>query len=340
MTSLLEFTNKGIYCPQADFYIDPWRKVKNAILTHAHSDHARPGSLHYISHKDSECILRMRLGERISLRTVEYGETFHVSGVKISLHPAGHILGSAQIRVEYKGEVWVVSGDYKLQDDGFCTPFETVKCHVFITESTFGLPVYKWQPQQMVFDEITNWIADNRSQNKTSVIMGYTLGKMQRLLKNLPNFDFPIYGHQAVVAVNDRLREAGYRLPKVLNIKKSGNDKQWQNGLVLAPPLSNDASWFKQLGDYNVGYCSGWMAVRGTKNRMAADKGFILSDHADWTELNHAVEETGAQKIYVTHGSTAVFSKWLCEKGLDARDIKTMYGGAEEDDSIAIKNVL
>ena len=328
--SLLQFTGKSIHCAAADFHIDPWQPVDRAIITHAHSDHARIGSKHYLAHRESEPILRLRLGADISLQTVEYNEPVFINGVKITLHPAGHIIGSAQIRVENKGEVWVASGDYKLEDDKFCTPFESVRCNTFITESTFGLPIYKWKSQQVVFNEIEEWIALNKTNGKTSILMGYSLGKMQRILHNLNLPDEPIYAHGAIYTVNKTLRNAGYVLPELTLVTKDMDKKLFKNALVVAPPSADNTPWLKKFTPYSIGYCSGWMAIRGAKNRRAIDRGFVLSDHADWTELNKAVEECGAERVFVTHGSTDVFSKWLNEKGITAAEVSTMYGSTEE----------
>lgn len=330
MYHLLEFTNKGIYCPQADVYIDPWRRTDNAIITHAHGDHIVGGCGHYLTHKHSSSLLRMRLGEQISLRSVEYGETFSIRGVKFSLHPAGHIIGSAQIRVEYNGQVWVVSGDYKLQNDSFCAPFEPVKCNVFITESTFGLPVYQWQPQQIIMDEIAGWIAENIAAGRTSVLMGYSIGKMQRLLVNLPIDGNIVYAHSAIYNVNERLRDAGFSLPKTERVKSNISKEILKGTLVLAPPGVDYSTWLNRLPDFELGYCSGWLATHPAKTKRTLNKGFILSDHADWVELNKAVKETGAETVYVTHGFKTEFVNALIQQGLNAKEIKTMYGQKED----------
>ncbi|MCE7063543.1 ligase-associated DNA damage response exonuclease [Dyadobacter sp. CY343] len=329
---LLQFTGKSIYCSVADVHIDPWIPVDRAIITHAHSDHARWGSRHYLSHKDSEPILRLRLGQDISLQTMEYGQKFMINGVKFSLHPAGHIIGSAQVRVEYQGEVWVASGDYKLENDNFSVPFEPVKCNVFITESTFGLPIYKWQPQHEVMTEIDNWWAQNRVDGKASVIMGYSLGKMQRILKNIQLQQEPIYAHGAIFTLNERLREAGFDLPKLTLVTKETDKKLFKGALVVAPPSVDSSTWIKKFAPYSLGYCSGWMALRGAKNRRAVDQGFVLSDHVDWPDLNTAVLETGAEKVYVTHGYTAIYSRWLNENGIWAAEVNTMYGNEDENE--------
>jgi putative mRNA 3-end processing factor len=327
---LLQFTSSGIYCQDAKVHIDPWQPVERAIITHAHSDHAKAGNKQYLAHKDSESILRLRLGADIQLQTVSYGEPVVINGIKFSLHPAGHIIGSAQVRVERNGEVWVAGGDYKIQDDNFSVPFEIVRCHTFITESTFGLPIYKWPVQKLVMDDILEWWKQNQIEGKASVLMGYALGKMQRLIVNLQPFPGPVFAHGAVFNVNQRLREAGHALPFIAfasDIEK----KEFRNALVLAPPSAAGSSWLKRFEPYSTGYCSGWMAVRGGKNRRAIDRGFVLSDHADWNDLNAMIPETGAERVFVTHGFTDVFARWLNEKGIEAHEVKTEYGDEQEE---------
>jgi putative mRNA 3-end processing factor len=223
----------------------------------------------------------------------------------------------------------VASGDYKIQDDGFCTPFEPVKCHVFITESTFGLPVYKWQPQQMIMDEIREWITQNHLNGKASVLMGYALGKMQRLIQNLQPFHVPVFAHGAIYNVNERLRTAGHDLPYIPLVSEQSDKKVFQGALILATGSALNTPWMKRFEPYSTGYCSGWMALRGAKNRIAIDRGFVLSDHADWSGLNQAVKETGAEKVLVTHGYTDIFARWLNEQHIEAAEVKTMYGDDE-----------
>ena len=333
MDSLLQFTSKSIYCPPADVHIDPWIPVDRAIITHAHSDHAKPGSKNYLAHKDSEAILRMRLGEDISLQCVNYGETFMINGVQFSLHPAGHVIGSSQVRVEYNNEVWAVSGDYKLEDDNFCEPFEPVRCNVFVTESTFGLPIYKWHSQETVMNDISQWLQRNKDEGKASILMGYALGKMQRILKNLYTGDTPLLAHGAVYSVNERLRAAGFSLPEITLITKETDKKIFRGALILAPPSADGSAWLKKFSPYSIGFCSGWMRVRGAKNRRALDQGFVLSDHADWSGLNAAIRDTGAEKVFVTHGYTSIFSRWLNENNISSAEVKTMYGADEETES-------
>lgn len=332
-TQLLQFTSSGIYCPDAGIYIDPWKPVDHAIITHAHSDHAKFGNKHYLTHKDSEAILRLRLGDDISLQTLGYNEPVLINGIKFSLHPAGHIIGSAQVRVERDGEVWVASGDYKIQDDGFSVPFEAVKCNTFITESTFGLPIYKWPAQRVVMDEILDWWKQNQVEGKASVLMGYALGKVQRLIVNLQPFPGPVFAHGAVFNVNQRLRDAGYDLP-FIEYASDIEKKRFRDALILAPPSALTSPWLKRFEPLSTGYCSGWMTVRGAKNRRAIDRGFVVSDHADWIDLNTAIAETGAEKVYVTHGFTDTFARWLNEKGVEAHEVKTEYGDEQEEMTI------
>lgn len=328
--ALLIFNDKGIYCPQADVYIDPWRGVDKALITHAHADHARFGSKAYLSHRLSVPIMKHRLGADINIQAVEYGEPLTINGVEFSFHPAGHIPGSAQIRAAYRGEVWVVSGDYKLSDDGLSTPFEPVACQHFITESTFGLPVYRWPDQQQVFDEINLWWRENQAAGKVSLVGAYSLGKAQRILKGLDQDLGSVWAHGAVYQSNEILRTAGLDLPACRLIDKDRSKKDFAGGLVLCPPSALGSNWVKKFAPYQTAFCSGWMSLRGTRRRRAADRGFVLSDHADWEELNRAVEESQAENIYVTHGYQELFARWLREeKGLNAQAVETLYEGDE-----------
>lgn len=328
--ALLEFTRSGIYCAAADVHIDPWRKVDRALITHGHSDHARTGHKHYLCSKSSVPVLRHRLG-KIDVRGLEWGEEVVMNGVKFSFHPAGHIIGSAQIRVEYKGEVWVASGDYKTQDDGISEPFEAVRCHTFITESTFGLPVYQWKPQEDIVSDINHWWRMNRDEGKTSVIGAYSLGKAQRIIANLDTGLGRIYCHGAVEKMNDALRDAGVVLPETHHVEPGGDRSQYEGALVVAPPAALGSEWMKHFRSVETASASGWMQLRGRRRWGSLDKGFVLSDHADWPGLNAAIEATGAETVYVTHGYTDIFSRWLSEKGYDARTVNTRFGEEEAE---------
>lgn len=330
---LLEFTPKGIYCSKGRFYIDPWYPVDKAIISHAHSDHAYWGHRHYLTQKDGLPILQHRVGRPGAyFYGMDYGEILPINGVKVSLHPAGHILGSSQIRVEADGQVWVFSGDYKLENDGISAPFESVPCDVFITESTFGLPCFQWERQQVIFDEINAWWRYNRSQGITSILLGYSLGKAQRLLKGVDASIGPLFAHGAIWNVTEVIRQ---QYPKLFSpLQKVSADipkKDLVGSLVLAPPSAAGSPWINRFQPYRIGYASGWMSLRGIRRRRGADRGFILSDHADWPALQQAVQATGAKRIIVTHGFTAVFSRWLQEQGYEAQEAKTTYGNEEED---------
>jgi len=332
---LIEFTDKGLYCRAGSFYIDPWKPVDKAIITHAHSDHARWGSKYYLCHKQCKPLLQMRLGEN-NYQTAEWEEKIFMNGVQVSLHPAGHMIGSSQIRVEYKAEVWVVSGDYKIEDDGLSGKFEPVKCNSFITESTFGLPIYNWKPQAEIFQNIKDWVCKNRERKKTSVFIAYSLGKAQRLLQCLPETGLPIYVHGAIWNAHETITKAGIPLPDVKRISYDISKESYLGNIVVAPPGAEGSPWMKRFYPYAVGICSGWMQVRGTVRRRNADAGFALSDHADWKGLLQAVKETGAEKIFVTHGFQAVFSRYLNEIGMEAAEVKTEFGNEEEENSTAI----
>lgn len=337
---MLKFDPYGIYCPQADVYIDPWKPVKYALITHAHSDHAKWGNEHYLAHTLSVPILKIRLGADISVRGVEYGEVIEINGVKISYHPAGHIPGSSQIRLEYKGEVWVASGDYKLQVDGISTPFEPVKCHHFVSESTFGLPIYRFPEPKVVHDDINQWWQNNKEEGKTSVIIGYALGKAQRILHHLDPSIGKILTHGAVANINDLFLKEGMELPESQRAYLA-DKKDLPGSIVVAPPSAIGSTWLKRFYPYSIGICSGWMKLRGTRRRKGVDRGFVLSDHADWDALNIAVRETGAEKVYVTHGYKSVFAKWLREtQNVEAVEVDTLYEGEALNEGTGNDNEL
>ncbi|MEL6141218.1 MAG: ligase-associated DNA damage response exonuclease [Bacteroidota bacterium] len=328
--SLLTFTDRGIYCPRADVYIDPWRPVERALVTHGHSDHARWGHKYYLATESAGPVIKHRLGD-IKLQTVRYGSTTTINGVKFSFHPAGHILGSAQIRVEYKDEVWVAAGDYKIEDDGLAEAFEPVRCHHFITESTFGLPVYRWETQEKVLANINDWWRQNKEAGKVSMLTAYALGKAQRLLVGLDTNIGTIYTHGAVENTNEVIRAQGVKLPNTVRVTKEVAKKDFVGNLVLTTPGSIGQPWAKKFNPMSLGAASGWMSLRGARRRRGADRGFVLSDHADWPGLLQAIAATGAENIYVTHGYTAIFSRYLRQIGYNAVELKTEYGDEQEE---------
>lgn len=321
---LLQFTASGIYCPQADVYIDPWKPVRRAIITHAHSDHARSGSGHYLAHTDSASILRYRLGD-ISLQTVAYYETIFMNGVSVSLYPAGHITGSAQVRLEYQGEIWVVSGDYKVKPDGYTVPFEPVRCQHFITESTFGLPVYNFPEAAEVNNQLAAWVRQNAEEGMNSVIIGYALGKAQRILHALHHVDLPILLHSAIHNTNAAV---GFDNARYIRFTQEFKKELLNPGVVVATGMTIGSAWMRRFLPYRLAICSGWMQLRGARRRRNADKGFVMSDHADWQGLNAAVTATGAENVYVTHGYKSVFAKWLREQyAINAVEVETLFEG-------------
>jgi len=322
---LLVFNDNGIYCQQADVYIDPWKPVNKAIITHGHADHSRWGHKQYITHHTNVPIIKHRLG-KIQVTGKAYNETFTINNVTFSFHPAGHIIGSSQIRVEHKGEVWVCSGDYKIEDDGICVPYEPVRCHTFITECTFGLPAFSWAPQKEVFTAINSWWFANKSEQKTSILFGYSLGKAQRLLKYLDPSIGKIYTHGAIENMTEVLRPM-VNFPETTLVTKATTKEELKGNIILAPPSAHGSTWIRKMVPFVTAAASGWMTFRGARRRRAIDKGFVVSDHCDWQGLLQAIEATGAEKIISTHGYTDIFSRYLKELGYDARTEQTQYEG-------------
>lgn len=317
---------EGLYCPAGDFFIDPWRPVPRAVITHAHSDHARVGNGHYLASAAGEHVLRARLGD-IRLQTLAYGERIVHHGVTLSLHPAGHVLGSAQVRLEHGGAVWVASGDYKVAPDPTCAPFEPVRCDVFITESTFGLPIYRWCPDAELFAGIDDWWARNVLAGHASVLACYSFGKAQRILSGIDASIGPVIVHGAVEPLNAAYRAAGVALPRTQHVTEMKDKADLRRALVICPPGAVASPWIRRFGDASTAFASGWMQVRGTRRRGGWDRGFVLSDHADWPGLLQAIAATGAQRVIVTHGSGPVLARFLREQGLRAELFDTEYGG-------------
>lgn len=325
---VLTFTDRGIYCPAGDFYIDPWRPVDRALITHGHADHARPGHGAYLATTGALPVIRHRLGE-ITAEGIAYGAAQTIGGARVSFHPAGHLPGSAQIRVEVGGQVWVASGDYKTAPDGLSEPFEPVRCHAFITECTFGLPVFTWPSQDAVAADINAWWADNAAQGRASLLGAYSLGKAQRLLSTLAP-QGPILTHGAVEATNAILRAQGYALPDTIPVTPDTDTKSHKGALILAPPSALGSTWARRFGPASTGFASGWMRLRGIRRRRAMDRGFVVSDHADWPGLHQAIKATGAEKIFTTHGYTDIFARWLKTQGYDAEVVPTEFGTEDE----------
>ena len=324
---LLRVDQNGLWCEAGGFHIDPWGAVPHALITHGHSDHARPGSSAYLCAAPSERILRLRLGEDLPLQTIPYGASLTLNGVAVSFHPAGHVLGSAQIRVEHRGEVWVVSGDYKIAPDPTCEPFEAVRCHTFVTESTFGLPIYRWHPPETIFASINAWWRGNKEQGKSSMIFGYPLGKSQRAIAGLDPETGPIFCHGAIERMNRVYRETGIPLPPTTPTGEPARGQDWAGAMIVAPPSAQGSTWMRRFGDVSTAMLSGWMRIRGTRRRQSMDRGFVLSDHADWPGLLQAIEATGADCVLVTHGYRAPLVRWLTDHGKQAQALETRFEG-------------
>ena len=330
---------EGLYCPPGDFYIDPWRPVDRAVITHAHADHARRGHAQYLAAAPAEGVLRSRLGD-ISLQTLAYGQLIDHFGVRLSLHPAGHVLGSAQVRLEHEGRVWVASGDYFVsgaqsdaaEDNSTCAAFEPVRCECFITESTFGLPIYRWRPQRELFDDINAWWRGNAEAGRASLLLAYSFGKAQRILAGVDASIGPLIVHGAVEPLNQAYRAAGVALPETQLAVDVTDRASLKRALVIAPPSVQGSPWLQRIGDYSDAFASGWMQLRGARRRRSVDRGFVLSDHADWPGLQRAIAATGAGRVIVTHGYEAVMVRWLAEQGLQAASFSTEYGG--DDDAL------
>ncbi len=332
-TELLRVTASGLYCEAGGFHIDPWGPADRAVITHAHSDHARSGSAAYLTSREGEALLRYRLaGSAGTIEGVAWGEARRMNDVRVSLHPAGHIRGSAQVRLEHRGEVWVFTGDYKRAADPTCMPFELVRCHTLITEATFALPVYRWAPAETVFDEIVAWWTEARERETCAILYTYTLGKAQRLLHGLAGrLPGPIWVHGAIEPLNAIYRHEGVTLGETRLVSSAERGTKLTGALVLAPPSATAPGWLRRFREPETGFASGWMRVRGMRRRRGLDRGFAISDHADWPSLIRTIEETGAQRVLATHGDSAALVRFLGERGLDAAPLATPFTGEDDE---------
>lgn len=345
----------GLHCPRGGFVIDPWRPVPVAVITHAHGDHARRGAGRYIAAAPGVPILRQRLGHDIDVVGLEYGESIELGAggargsrgaVRVSLHPAGHCLGSAQVRIEDGDRVAVVAGDYKRAPDPTCAAFEVIPCELFVTEATFALPVYRWDPTTQVIEAIRAWWMENRAAGRTSVLFCYALGKAQRLLAEIARgwpVPEPVIVHGALAALNERYLEQGVELAPTRLLSEGASRRRGtvvgQGALVLAPPSAAGSPWMRRFGParlVDTAFASGWMRLRGIRRRRGYDRGFVISDHADWPDLLRTITATGARRVLCTHGYTGVLARYLREQGLDAAAVQTDYGAEDEDPVDAI----
>jgi putative mRNA 3-end processing factor len=329
---LLQTTERGLYCPTGDFYVDPRLPVEHAVVSHAHTDHARWGCRRYLAAKPSEHLLRMRMSSDAIFEFLKYGESITVNGVNVSFHPAGHMLGSAQVRLEYQGQIAVVSGDYKLGSDPTCESWQPIQCNLFVTESTFGLPVYRWQPDQVIADSINQWWRENRESGKCSVLYGYAIGKSQRLIASLDPSIGPIYTHGAVEKGNEAYRHTGVSLPETTYVGSITGKHDWKGAMVVAVPSAHGTPWLRKFGRISTAMASGWMAVRGARRRRSVDRGFVMSDHVDWPSLLNAVEACDPETVWVTHGYSAVVARYLQSMGREAIAIDSRSRSEGEED--------
>jgi putative mRNA 3-end processing factor len=326
---LVQVTSRGLHCAAGDFYIDPWQPVARALITHSHGDHLRGGSSDYWLASPGAGLARLRLPPDASVHTFEYGERAIFGNTEVSFHAAGHVLGSSQIRIEHEGQVWVVSGDYKRDPDPTCTPFEVVPCDVFISEATFALPAYRWTDTPTIAREILAWWHDNRSRGLASVLFAYSLGKAQRVLAELSALtDDTVFLHGAVLGLTEVYRAQGIQMLNTLPATVAGA-ADYAGALIVAPPSAAGSTWMRRFGEHRTGFCSGWMRIRGGRRRRGYDRGFVLSDHADWPSLLRTCHETQARRVLLTHGYTDALCRYLCEQGVDAAALRTEYGAEE-----------
>jgi putative mRNA 3-end processing factor len=315
---LVTATQRGLYCPAGDFYIDPAKPVQTAVVTHAHGDHLRAGSARILLAAPGLGIARKRLNDARNVVAMEYGMPFTLGPVTLSLHPAGHILGSAQVRLEHDGEVWVVSGDYKRQADPTCAPFEPLQCDVFVSETTFGQPHFVWPDTAAVVGNIVRWWQINRERGRNSVLFCYALGKAQRVLAEmLRHTREPVHVHGEIGTLVEVYRTAGIDMVPTIPVTAT-SAAELRGALVMATPTMSRSSWLRRLGAGTRAFCSGWMLLEGESQRRGYDMGFVVSDHADWPALVSTCQDSGAQRILLMHGRTDRLAAHLMELGLDA----------------------
>ncbi len=335
MDDLLQTTDRGLYCPMGDFYVDPRQPVNRAVVTHAHTDHARWGCLRYLAAKPGRYLLKMRMSSDAEFEFLDYGASLTINGVNVSFYPAGHMLGSAQVRLEHRGRVAVISGDYKLDDDPTCEPWEPVKCNLFVTESTFGLPIYRWDASQIVGDAINDWWRASRDAGKCCVLYAYAIGKSQRVLASIDPGIGPIYTHGAVQKGNEAYRTSGVDLPVTTYTGSIAGKHNWKGAMIVAVPSAHGTPWMRKFGHTSTAIVSGWMAVRGARRRRSVDRGFVMSDHVDWPSLMKAIETCEPETVWVTHGYSASVARHLREMGRDALAIDSRARSDREEDELA-----
>lgn len=331
---VLTLTDDGLYCPAGGFHVDPWRPVERAVITHAHADHARPGSGRYLTSATGRGVLSRRVQSDAVIDTLDYGEATTIGDATVSLHPAGHLLGSAQVRIEHRGRVAVVTGDFKRDDDVTAAPFELVRCDLFVTESTFALPIYRWPDPAAVAVELNRWWRDNRERGETSIVYVYALGKAQRVLAALDPAVGPILVHGAVARLNEAYAEAGVALPPCEHASVEAAKRHKGSAVVVAPPSCNGSTSVRKFKPFRSALVSGWMMTRGRRRFRAVDQGFVMSDHADWPGLLDTIDATGAKAVWCTHGFAEPLARYLREtRPIDASALATHRPALEDDEA-------
>lgn len=330
----LKVTDKGLFCTKGDFFIDAWSPVSTCVVTHAHGDHAYKGHGLYIGTPETIKIIQYRLGKEIVSQPLEYHQKIRLGNCWISLHPAGHILGSSQVRIEDSKSVTVISGDYKRARDATCSPFEVIECDIFVTESTFALPIYQWAESEMIATQIFDWWQENIESKRTSVLFCYALGKAQRVMNLLiKEKERSVHLHGAVYSISKIYEENGVPMIAFKPVSVTSKDTNSYESLIIAPPSAFGTPWMKRFPSSRTALASGWMEVRGARRRRAVDRGFVLSDHADWKDLNKTILETKAKIVLTTHGNSATLAQYLREeKGLDARELEGLEANFEQED--------
>ncbi len=325
---LLAAAPAGLFCAPGGFHVDPWAPAGTAVITHAHADHLRAGSERYLCAAPAVPLLERRLPPGTRIEGVAYGQRLRLGEATVSLHPAGHVLGSAQVRIEAQGRVWVATGDFKRAPDPTCAPFEVVPCDVLVTEATFALPIYRWRPAGDVMREVLAWVESCAARGRAAVLFCYALGKAQRLLAELAALtERRVWLHGAMAPLVEVYRAAGVRMLPCALVTEAPRGARFAGELVLAPPSAHRSPWLRRVGDLETGLASGWMRVRGVRRRRGFDRGFALSDHADWPALLRTVRESGARRVLVTHGHADALVRQLREDGLEADALATEFQG-------------
>jgi putative mRNA 3-end processing factor len=317
---LLAEKREGLQCAAGGFSLDPREPVPFAVVTHAHADHAVPGCGRYLCAAPSLPLLRHRLGADAPIEAAAYGEPREIGPVRLSFHPAGHVLGSAQVRIEQEGSVWVATGDYKREADPTCAPFEPVRCDVLVTEASYALPVFRWDDPRDVLGDIFSWWQGNP--RRASLLFCYVLGKAQRILAGLAELtDRAVYVHGALEPITRIYRDAGIRMLPTLPVAETRKGRSFAGELVLAPITARGSTWMRRFGDSESAFASGSMRIRGQRRRRSFDRGFALSDHADWPGLLRTIEESGAKRVLATHGYREALVRYLTERGTEAAPV-------------------